>query len=377
MQSARSASQAASASATEPATSTRNPWPRRLVAGRVPDRDLVLDEQQPRARLGHAGASSAGRTAAGRVRRTRSPPAVPRAASTVPPIASARPRTIVRPTPMPPDGVGRGRAAVEAVEQAPGDLVRHARAVVLDLDHDPVPGARGSQGHRRRRRRVAGRVLHEVGQALVEERRIGLDRRQVVAECDLDGAAAEQRPQPVDDRAGRVLDVERLAPGVDRAGLDPAQVEERPDHPVEPDRLRLDRRRGRANLLGRAFRVRVRDRAGRGPDPGQRRAEVVGHGVDERALERRVTPGHLGLDRLRPEHVALDRERHLVGGQGEEADLDPVGRIGRGRPARPQAAERRCHRQRGGPGTSGPMPPADPAPGRRAFPSSVAPRPRA
>ena len=112
---------------------------------RVPDRGLVLDEQQPRARLGHAGASSTGRAAAGRVRRTSSPPAVPRAASTVPPIASARPRTIVRPDAHAAGRRRRGRAAVEAVEQAPGDLVRHARAVVLDLDHDPVPGARGPQ----------------------------------------------------------------------------------------------------------------------------------------------------------------------------------------------------------------------------------------
>jgi hypothetical protein len=97
---------------------------------------------------------------------------------------------------------------------------------------------------------VARDVLDQVRQQAVEEDRIGPDRRQFVRDRDRDGAIAEDRSQPVDDRPDGIGKHERLQLRLERSGLDPAEVEDLANEPIEPVCLGVDRGGRRSRRCG-------------------------------------------------------------------------------------------------------------------------------
>ena len=131
---------------------------------------------------------------------------------------------------------------------------------------------------------------------------------------------------------GRGDHVEQVAPvraGMDGPGLDPGEVEQVADQPGEAIRLLLDRvDQGDPILGGRSLLPQARSR---GADGGQRRAQVVGDGVEDHRLGRIRLPGRLGLGAARGGGLPLggdieqSRERR---GDPVEVRLGPVRRSG-------------------------------------------------
>ena len=87
-------------------------------------------------------------------------------------------------------------------------------------------------------RRVLDRVLESVGDRLVEEDRIDLDRGRF--KVDLEGATGQPRPQALDRPPDEVVELEYVALGFERSGLDPAQIEEVGDESVQVLDLAVD-----------------------------------------------------------------------------------------------------------------------------------------
>ncbi len=128
------------------------------------------------------------------------------------------------------------------------------------------------------------------------------ERQVLVGEHDLDAApgldAVEHLQHEVVDRP-----VARLRSG--GAGLEPREVEEVAHDPVEPLRLAEDRLGELAAVVGIERELAVRERAGRGEDRHQRRAEVVAHRAQERRLQRVAAAQGLGLEGLRRQPLAF------------------------------------------------------------------------
>ena len=120
------------------------------------------------------------------------------------------------------------------------------------------------------------------------------DGRQARLELELDLVAIEDAGEPVNDRLDEVLDVEDLEARTERAGLDPAHVEQVADEAVEALGLEVDRPGRGATLVVGPGDLGIHQAAGRGADRGERRAQVVRHRIEERVLEGLALPGDLG-----------------------------------------------------------------------------------
>ena len=181
-----------------------------------------------------------------------SPPSSLRRAATCPPIASTRPRTTARPMPVPaarpvagPRRRGRTsrRAAAAPASGTPGPESSTVSA------HEAVarPVARRDPDLASRGRPWRDGVVEQVDQRLARAARGSpADER----------ACRDGRPPPAGRRGARsrstsvatdqVLEVERLVGRAERPALDPAQVEQVADEPVQSFGLAVDRGRALA-----------------------------------------------------------------------------------------------------------------------------------
>ena len=107
------------------------------------------------------------------------------------------------------------------------------------------------------------------------------------------------RSEPVERPADQIVELEDVALRAQRAGLDPAQVEQVGDQPVEVFDLALDRV-GALLPVVVAQLARRAERAGRRPDRRQWRAQVVRDGLQQRGLERVALASDLGRSAIRP-----------------------------------------------------------------------------
>ena len=211
-----------------------------------------------------------------------------------------------------------GTGVVEPLERrqhlaAPVD--RDAGAAVDDAHVEIVADRGGGHGDRRARGRVAARVVDQVGDRALEQRPVGEDGRQVGWHVDGDrfGPVREAPHRRVD----RIVHRHRHELHGERARLEPARIEQVPDQPVEPVGLLVDRgvHLGQLRRLpdDRWIEQPRRERL----DRGERRAEVVRHG----AQQRRACPvdrGELvGAPGVAAHHLPVDRNPELTGECGE------------------------------------------------------------
>ena len=126
--------------------------------------------------------------------------------------------------------------------------------------------------------------------------------------------------------------------------LDPAQVEDRADQPVEALGLLIDRVGGAPDAVGRPADGRIGQVPGGRADARQGRPQVMRHRVEEGALERVAAAGHLGGHRILAQPVASEAERDLVGRQREQPGRLLVRWPAAARLHRPQRAEVRAAR---------------------------------
>ena len=107
--------------------------------------------------------------------------------------------------------------AIELVEQARQGVGGHARAAVLDVRRtQAVAGVAGPRsGSRVPGRRVLEGVLHDVGDRLVEEDRVGVDRRG--RQVHVERPVAEPRPRPLERPGEQVVELEDVALGAQSA----------------------------------------------------------------------------------------------------------------------------------------------------------------
>ena len=239
-------------------------------------------------------------------------------------------------------------------------------SVVVDVELHPV--VRGAHAHHHPRGRELQRVLHQVGddlrQALRVERwpaREHPARPRARRRCR-PPPARTPRPRPAPPHAH----VDRRGVQRELVRVEPREIEEVGDEPLEPARLRRDHVGGpdaRVHSLDGAVGDRLRVAA----DRRQRRAQVVRHAEQERAL---VAPRHVEVIRHRVDRVREAGElvvAHVrrVDARGEVAAGDrPRGRLHRrqraGHPAGEVGGDERGDPQRDGaaaPSTASPLPP--------------------
>ena len=182
--------------------------------------------------------------------------------------------------------------------------------------------------------------------------RVDPDRRQIVrrrrtSTCD----GASDRRHALHDRVDQVGQVVQLERRMERAALDPAQVEHVPDQPAEPLAPR-----GRSICAiarpasGVERDVGVHQVPGRRPDRGERRSEVVRDRVEQRGLERVALARHLDGRGLGREPVADHRLPELVGGGGQQPRVRAAREGVAARARGPQRADRLAAERRSGRG---------------------------
>jgi hypothetical protein len=165
---------------------------------------------------------------------------------------------------------------LERLSGQPGPPVGH-----LDLDA-PGQGARRDLD-RGIRGGIFGRILQQVHEDLLDQDRVDRQERQVRRQRDVDRPRAEARLEPAQGRADHLLERHPLALDLQRARLQPGHVEQVPDQALQALGLLADGLEQIGPLDRRQRRAVVAQRRGRAGDGGQRRAQIVGDGAEERA----------------------------------------------------------------------------------------------
>jgi hypothetical protein len=98
----------------------------------------------------------------------------------------------------------------------------------------------------------------------------------------------------------------------EHAALDPGHVEQVGDECGEPVGLDVDAFQGFPRVIGILLDVLAEQVGHRGLDGGQRAAQVVGDGRQQRPADLVALPINLGLGGLAGQPVALQHERELV-----------------------------------------------------------------
>ena len=157
----------------------------------------------------------------------------------------------------------RERNALAAIDDPDIDSTRHRTR--LDADGS----FRGRRGER---------VVDEVRDRTLQERRIGMDGRQRFRHIDGDARGPFSE---IDDRGGDdFVDEHRSCRDTERAGLQAAHVEQLSDERIEAVGGLLDRRLELIALLRRPVDVVLSKAADRRLDRGQGRPQIVRHGLE-------------------------------------------------------------------------------------------------
>ena len=163
----------------------------------------------------------------------------------------------------------------------------------------------------------AAGVLEQVHEHLADHRLVDAHGRQLGGAVDVDDLAVERRGGVVDRGVEQLVDGHDRAPRLQHAGLDAREVEHVGDQAHEPVGLVLDAGDQRlALVLGH---VLAQGRGG-GGDRGERRAQVVRDGLQQRGAQavgllQRLQQHALVLEARAPEREAEDAAERLEHGQ--------------------------------------------------------------
>ncbi len=172
---------------------------------------------------------------------------------------------------------------LEGLEQAVALRHGNACSAIDDAQMHTPSDLVGLDAYDASRRRVSERVVDDVGDGAFQQRRIDVDTGKRLGNGDDNpiGAGAQARECRRDD----LVESDRSFRRVERARLQPADVEEVVDELVEPIGLLVDRAHELVCLAARPAHVRLQPARGQRLDRGQRRAEVVADGPEERGSE--------------------------------------------------------------------------------------------
>ena len=179
--------------------------------------------------------------------------------------------------------VGGADEAHELFEHLLAVLRRDARPVV---DHPDLAGAAVVETHDDRDLgaggREAERVLEQHHDDQLDHLRIERDDHHVALDGEADAITSGEMAEPSHRAPGELADVDGFEARVERARMDPAQLEHLGDEPFEPLRFFAggEEQQGAGRVV--ELRGRVFQRRHRRLDRRERRAEVVGHGGEER-----------------------------------------------------------------------------------------------
>ena len=237
-------------------------------------------------------------------------------------------------------GVGARVEARELLEDALALLRRDAGPVIGDADLHSGWVRHRSGGHEDlgARRREPQRVLEQVAEDLLDHLDVDLHVAELQRDVEPDAVGARQWAEPADRGLGEVAQVDGLAVDVERAGADPAELEDVGDQPFEAVGLVVDR----VEELGAVVGVELEIRRAQGRRSSLDRRQGCPQVVGDRGEEARPGAADLRrearLVRLRLQAQAVDR-----GGQPRDQRFEqgPVGCA-----QRALAARRRLHLQR-------------------------------
>ena len=258
----------------------------------------------------------------------------------------------------PQAGPATGAGPVEHLEDQLALGRRHPRPAVLDHQLDHRPAHRGRHPHRLGVGGVAQRVVQEVGQHLLHEQLVDVDRGQVGRHVGDDLVRAEHAHGPLDHLGHRG----DLPPQVEGARLDAGHVQEVGHQPLQGVGLVLDEPEQLVAVGCAQLGPRPPQGGHRRLDRGQGGPQVVGDGAHERVPPAVDLLEQLGPDHLLAQAAPLEGEGGLVGVDGEQ--LPAVGverRPGHGHQAHRPAEGGEHDADHAGRGVAQPLGP----PGRR------------
>jgi len=211
-----------------------------------------------------------------------------------------------------PDAAATGVAqALEGLEEAVAVTGRDAGAVVDDLEFDPVAVAGGGDLDRPVGWGPDQRVGDDVGDGPLQQARVGMHAWQRLRHLDLDAAAVVS--QAGECSRHHLIHADRPVAQAERAGLQPAHVEQVADQGIQPVGLLVD---GGQQLGGRVRWERdvvLEQARDRGLDRCQGGAQVMGDGSQQRGAQL-VGLGQQGRVSGGPaQPAALQRDGQLVG----------------------------------------------------------------
>ena len=175
-------------------------------------------------------------------------------------------------------------------------------------------------------RRELQRVLDQVREDALDLDRVDVDERALAREVDAIAAR-----QILHRLANEIVERPDLGLGLRTAGFEPREVEQIADQPAEPLGVDGDRVEQHAAVLVAEDERLAAQRADRGRDPGQRRAEVVRDGAQQRGLDEVAAAQRLGLERLLLQAAAVERNREQRCERRQEALPHGEIRVGIGR----------------------------------------------
>ncbi len=214
----------------------------------------------------------------------------------------------------PDAGAARGvPIALEGLEYAFLRLVRHPGPAVDDADLHPVgQRARGDED-RCAGRAVLDRVLDEVGHRPLQEPGVDGDHGQRLGDVELHAVLGD----PAERHRHHLVHVDLADQRGDGAGLQPGHVEQVAHQVVEPVGALLDAfEEFRAVLLRPGHVVRAQ-RADRRLDAGERGAQVVADGCEQRGADAVALGERPGLLGGLPQSLPVQDDRGLRGERGQ------------------------------------------------------------
>jgi hypothetical protein len=222
--------------------------------------------------------------------------------------------------------------ASEGCEDVARVAGRDAGPAVRDLDPYRIAVDGCAHVDVRPWRRVLRGVLDEVAQDLIDLDVVEQDGGQVLRDIHADAVRGGDRSEAAGHLLAERTDVVPPFAGREHAGLDPREVEQVADQPIQTARLSVDRVRELGALLVRPVDVALTQASRCRKDRRERGAQVVRHGVEESGLQLVGPAQDLRVEGLSPQPLDLDalcekgtrrREETIVGRAERAAGTPP------------------------------------------------------
>ena len=212
---------------------------------------------------------------------------------------------------------------LEGLEQSGPVVLGDPRPLVGDEQlHLPVWALDGADPDRPALRGLdCESVLDDVDERPLQQGCVDLDEWQGLVNCDVDGGRGPHRSDVLQCRCDHLLERDVPSDHLQASRLDPAHVEELPDHTVESVRLTVDGLQEAPGLLGAEGHVGREETRDGGLDPGQRGPEIVRHRAED-ARSQRLGPRQRLADRsLAAEAFGGDGDGQLLGHGSSHAEF--------------------------------------------------------